>query len=88
MGGLFAFKRFYVKRNPNISMHFQNSRSAMEAARVKMSKFNEIRVIRSGKSSSSSSGGKHSTGIPHAAMIDEQEIGDSTSHDDTRTLLS
>lgn len=85
MGGLFAFKRFYAKQNPNISMHFQNSRSAMEAARVKMSKFNEIRICRSGNAS------KQSHRIPHATMIDENEIGDSASQnglDDTRNLLS
>lgn len=84
MGGLFAFKRFYVKQNPNISMHFQNSRSAMEAARVKMSKFNDIRISRPGNNNS-----KHSSNsIPHATMIDEQEIGEPNSHDDTRNLLS
>lgn len=87
MGGLFLFKRFYTKQSPNISMHFQNTRSAMEAARVKMCKFNEIRVSRPNTSTKYSGGG----GMPHTTMIDEQEITDLTSqngNDDTRNLLS
>lgn len=84
MGGLYAFKRFYGKQSPNISMHFHNPRSAMEAARVKICKFNEIRISR--QSNSSKFGG-----VPHTAMIDEQEITDLTSqnvNDDTRNLLA
>lgn len=84
MGGLFAYKRFYGKQSPNISVHFQNPRSAMEAARAKICKFNEIRISRQ-------SNGTKFSGVPHTTMIDEQEITDLTSqnvNDDTRNLLA
>lgn len=88
MGGLFVFKRFYTKQNPNISMHFQNTRSAMDAARVKICKFNEIRFNRNKSTSNSKYG--NSGGMPHTTMIDEQEAADLTSQhlsDENRNLL-
>lgn len=91
MGGLFAFKRFYAKQNPNISMHFQNTRSAMAAARVKMCKFNEIRVCRQSNSYKRNGMPPPSSASAAATMIDEQDITDLTSrhhNDDTRNLLS
>lgn len=81
MGGLFAFKRFYAKQSPNIAMHFKNPRSAMETARVKICKFNEIRISRSSNSS------KRSSGVPHTTMIDEQEITDLTSKNNTQFII-
>lgn len=88
MGGLFAFKRLYGKQSPNISMHFQNSRSVFESARVTMSKLSDIRLPRSNNSNSRNGGigGR----VPHTTMIDEQEVADLSSqhaNDDTRNLL-
>lgn len=82
LGGLFAYRRFYDKPNTNISMHFENPRSALEAARVKMCKFNEIMIHRNNNNNNN---------IPPCPMTEEQEIAyfanASTSHDDTQKLL-
>lgn len=83
MGGLFIYKRFYAKGNMNISMHFENPRSTMEAARVKMCKLNEIMISRHHNNNKRD-------GLEPATMIDEQEATDLTSPrsaDDTRRLL-
>lgn len=64
-------------------MHFENPRSAMEAARVKMCKFNEIIISRNNNSNKRD-------GMTPATMFEEQEITDITSShplDDTRKLL-
>lgn len=82
MGGLFVYRRFYDKKPINLSIHFENPRSVMEAARVKMGKLNE-RVNRKNNSSRNDT--------PHnSTMIEEQENNDLTSphgHDETRQLI-
>lgn len=44
MGGIFIYKRYNARTDSNISMHFENPRAAYDAARVKMSKLNEITI--------------------------------------------
>lgn len=64
-------------------MHFENPRSTMEAARVKMCKLNEIMISRHHNNNKRD-------GLEPATMIDEQEATDLTSPrsaDDTRRLL-
>lgn len=84
MGGLFIYKRFYAKSDCSIRMHFENPRTAMEAARVKMCKLNEIMINRQNNNNNTS------RGEPMAStMIDEQEFTEicSSTVDDTRKLL-
>lgn len=87
MGGLFIFKRFYAKPNSTIRMHFENPRTAMEAARVKMSKLNEIMISRQNNNNNNNSN-SHNESIP-STMIEEQEFTELTNStvDDTRKLL-
>lgn len=84
MGGLFVYRRFYGKPNCNISMHFENPRSAMEAARVRMCKLNEIMIHRNNNNNNNTSGHNDATST---TMIEELENADFTSHEDTQKLL-
>lgn len=64
-------------------MHFENPRSAMEAARVKMCKFNEIMISRNSNTT-------RREGMTPATMFEEQETTALTSpiaRDDTRRLI-
>lgn len=46
MGGIFVYKRYQMKKNLNIRIHFENPRAAFDAARVKVSQLNEIFINR------------------------------------------
>lgn len=84
MGGLFVYKRFYAKPDFNMSIHFENTRSAMEAARVKMGKLNEIMINRNNNNNNNRSN------VPPSTMIEEQEINDInhlSGHRDTQQLI-
>ncbi|XP_055304750.1 putative vitellogenin receptor [Sitodiplosis mosellana] len=85
MGGLFVYKRFFTKTNHTISMHFENPRSAIETARVKMCKLNEIMIHRQNNNNN------HRGDVPPpSTMIEEQEITDLSTpitSDDTQKLL-
>ncbi|XP_031628154.1 putative vitellogenin receptor isoform X2 [Contarinia nasturtii] len=87
MGALFIYKRLYGKQNINISMHFENSRSAIDAARVKMSKLNEIMIHRRGNKNNN-----QTTTAKQSTVVEEQEISgftnfSDTTLDDTQRLL-
>lgn len=51
IGVFYGYKRFYGGRNRNTSFHLNNSRSAMEDSRIKMSKLTESITISSSKGS-------------------------------------
>lgn len=97
MGGLFVYKRFYDKENIHIGMHFEKPRSAMEAARVKIVKFNEIMISRkrnNNNNNNNSSSNDHNTSIktdPSTSFrFEEEEIADLSTlytNDDTQRLL-
>lgn len=87
MGALYVYKRYIVKDDVPIGMHFENPRSAMEAARVKMCMFNEILVNRYNNNNTN---GKQNE-MPASTMVEEQEATDramSIQNDDTLKLLS